>query len=187
MHDSKSLSREIAAELGDWRVDESEQYADHRSTYLVHQSGARLSLAPAWNKPDRLEIAGTYPQGTHNVARFERYEIGVTATRGATTIAKEIRRRLLPAYLAEHRRVLDALHAHDDDRQAATAAARTLASLLRTERISEPRDGSTRANASCYRDGLYGGFTVTARNNVDMELHGLTTEQAEAIARLVTD
>src|SRR5215831_10736070 len=92
------LAAAVAAELGaDWRADVRE--------HLVHVKRAgtdeALHLSVTWNKPTMVRVAGVYPEGSRDVYGLEHHSINVGGGRGAAAIAREITRRLMPAYLVE--------------------------------------------------------------------------------------
>jgi hypothetical protein len=95
----------VADELGDgWRVNtERDAVAE-----LVRGDGARITFGTTnVYSADQLRISGRYPHGvigSDGMYGLGHHVIGVKRERGPAVIAREIERRLLPAYLPELRR-----------------------------------------------------------------------------------
>lgn len=89
---------QIAAALGpDWAVDAT---ADTPGVHIAHRDGRRLLfLRVPYNAPGRLAISGVYPPVDSAYGRdADPVQITVGLTRPAEAVAREITRRLLPAY-----------------------------------------------------------------------------------------
>ena len=94
------LARDVARHLGpNWTLDTSALGERHRPLALNRPDGARLLIGfDDWTRARRVEIWGTYPDRIRITHRLPRHEITVSRARGAQVIAREIVRRLLPAY-----------------------------------------------------------------------------------------
>jgi len=88
---------QIAAALGPgWTVDAT---ADTPGAHLAHPDGRRLFLHVPYNARGRLAIRGVYPPVDSVYGRdADPVEITVSVTRPAEAVAREITKRLLPAY-----------------------------------------------------------------------------------------
>jgi len=75
---------------------------------LDHPDGRGLYLHRRHNDGGRVEIVGAYPHSDYHFRDGEHPSITVAIARGPTVIAREITRRLLPAYTE----VLGKVHAH---------------------------------------------------------------------------
>jgi hypothetical protein len=114
----RSLCGDVARELAElrgeaWAIDQDD-YTSNDSAILTGPDAARLSLAESWQPADKVTISGVYPVGYGR----KQFHAGVSASRGARTIAREVSRRVLDAgYLTELARALASKAA--DDRQSA--------------------------------------------------------------------
>ena len=94
--DMHALAQQIAAHLAGWTA---EAHDGVWLAYLAHADGPKLALR---QDKGRVKVMGTWPVGT-NGAHFYPYntsaDISCALDRGPHAIAKEIQRRLLPAYL----------------------------------------------------------------------------------------
>ncbi len=122
------LAGEVAGLIG-YTVDPPAKDASYRDAVRLHgPDGAALSITRPWNNPLRVSVHAGYPQGTSQVAyHLPEHAITVAVSRGAQAIAREIQRRLLPGYLRDLTKALDALRARAD---AAQARERVAAGLL---------------------------------------------------------
>ncbi len=91
------LTRDVARYLGQkWTVESYEDITNQ--AWLQHKNGWRLYMSSGRDRR-RIKISGQYEQaGWWNLTRVENPRITVARQRGATVIAKEIQRRLLPEY-----------------------------------------------------------------------------------------
>jgi hypothetical protein len=111
----RGLARQVADQLG-WSVD-----GDWDCYGAVIASGDMgLHLHEPHGRAGYVSVVGRYPPTSYHFRRGERDSIGVRADRGPHVIAREIRRRLLPAYVA----TLAAVAEHEAA-EAADAAARS--------------------------------------------------------------
>lgn len=187
------LAAQVAASLGDgWSPEINDQSLEHWGTFLVGPPvagvQARVLFSEPWGSHGRLTITGCYPHSPHGWPRtVKQWEITVNPARGATTIGKEINRRLLPGYLDNLQIVADAIQARNGAASARRAAATRLALLLGAELPPESdRDTSTRlhiriGSASGHLDVDYGG------DSVRIELRSVPVDKAEALIRALLD
>lgn len=88
-----AVGRDVAAALGDgWTS--AQQYS--HSVFLVGPDGAKLMVTASRRQVGKYSVVGCAPDGG---TYWRDTGINVSATRGASAIAREIARRLLPAYL----------------------------------------------------------------------------------------
>lgn len=126
----RQLAGFIANELG-WKVDTADAYAEYPGVYLDGPAGARVYVKPDWRNPDRIELSGTYPDGTRDVYPSPEYvTIGVARDRGPAVMAREITRRLLPKYLPELERVTAAIGRNGEAAEARAAFMAELVDIL---------------------------------------------------------
>ena len=89
----------IAPFLDDWQLNDKDNY---RGLYLCSPDGKGLYFNFPWNKPDRIEIRGIFPNGLNQYWPYsgerEKTEITVSITKTPKKIAQDIKKRLLPPY-----------------------------------------------------------------------------------------
>ncbi len=171
-----ALTRDIATALGNgWQyiAPKDDDELTSRNRYIVN-GDRKVSVGFVWNQRDRVSLRGTFDNGLHQHLpyRAENPEITVAISRGPAVIAREIARRVLPAY--------DALLAQ-------TKARKAEANEFRRKQV-----------ANLVALGAVVGLTLTPRDDVDrfffdggevrvsdddasVTLHGLTIEQARQI------
>ncbi len=173
------LAQQVASALGDgWHYlapkDDDELTA--RNRYIVNGE-RKVSVAFVWNQRDRVSLRGTFNNGLHQHLpyRAENPEITVAISRGPAVIAREMVRRVLPAY--------DALLAQTKTRkaQADDYRAKQIAKLVHlgaTVGLTlTPREDADRF----FFDG---GEVRVSDDDASVTLHGLTIEQAEQVLKL---
>lgn len=90
-----TLAAQIARELGSgWSVDTPNEW----NVRLIGPNREHLPMHVPWNSKGQVRISGSYPIGITTLYGVSLPGIGVSASRGAKAIAKEITRRLLPEY-----------------------------------------------------------------------------------------
>lgn len=170
---ARQIAREVAPLLGEgWVFDDR----DSAGASIAGPDDAELFFYLGYGSKGKVTISSSYPNGTYQkVWKYDRFEIGVSVSRGAAVIAKEIQRRLLPDYLPELARVRQAIADHD----AAEARRDSVAEVLGKIVGSEARGGEIRL----YHSGGYHGAINVGHggDNVRIELGGLSSEQAELI------
>jgi hypothetical protein len=99
------LTREVATHLGEgWAAQAATEDLGYRVVVIQGPDGARVRIGLDWRNAGRVVVSGEYPG---DLARsfeeygLERHEIRVSRARGAQVIAREITRRLMPAYLPD--------------------------------------------------------------------------------------
>lgn len=189
--ETRELARGVAAELGpDWRATVEPGQEDWPGVYLVGPDQAKLYLRGVWNDAGRLQVSGGYPQ---NHGRPQVYSITVARTRGATVIAREITRRLLPSYLKTLAEVIADI---ERDRQAAERRAYNageLAKLIPGATVrDDPRSGSYNTEVRWYDSGTtgrgYGELQLSYHGDgvSVLEIRSISVETAERILRALT-
>lgn len=183
------LAVQVAASLGDgWSPEINDDASEHWGTFLVGPGAgglpARVLFSEPWGSKGRLTISGCYPHSPHGWPReVTQCEITVNPARGATTIGREITRRLLPGYLGNLQIVADTITARTGAATARSAAAARLCAVLGTEQPRESdRDTSIRLHIHTgpvfgHVDVDYGGDTVR------LDLHSVPLAAAEALLR----
>lgn len=174
---SKKVAEGVAPLLGDgWTFKDD---PNHWGGTVLGPDGADLFFRMDGK---RLQISGSYPHGTHQkVWGYEHHSITVSPDRSDEAIAKDIQRRLLPKYLPELANVLERLRLHDEGANAQAEVAKDLARVLGTT----PGVGEV----SIYRSehGIYGRARILHGGNaVNLDLNGLTPEQAHQILTIIT-
>ena len=104
-YEEKEKLREIVSAvapfLGDWQI--SDDKDNYRGIYLSSPDERELQFAFPWNKSDRIEIRGIFPNGLNRYRPYsgnehEKTEITVSAEKPPKRIAQDIKKRLLPPY-----------------------------------------------------------------------------------------
>ena len=107
----------IAAYLKNWKLDTRNP---HRP-YLIN--GAGLSILISHEKGQRLRLSGKAPSDSHGrqygfqywLGRDTEYpQITVSQNREAASIARDIERRLIPAYISLYTQTKDAINKHEE-------------------------------------------------------------------------
>lgn len=180
---TQQLAGFIADELGDaWRIDTSDDFAGHRSTYLDGPDGARLSISLDWRNADRVKVYGVYPR--HEKYGVEHHEIGVGRDRGPAVIAREITRRLLPTYLAELTDVRNDNAERVQMRAARATLAQKLAEIIGGT-IDSDDDRSTSTRVRWYdNERGYGHVQISYRADSISELEVRSASVPSVIAAL---
>lgn len=173
-----ALTANIAVSLGDGWSGVVDDYA--WSATLSGPDGAAVWLSPG-DDGAKLEIHGNYPD--NDAYDVKHVRIGVSVSRGAATIAREITRRVLPEYLTE----LSRIQAHIADRAAMKAKRRAFADEL-AEPIGARVEETDRTNDT--RVTVWNGIRVTI--NLDyraesghVEIHQATPDQMRTIVALL--
>lgn len=189
--DIRTAAEQVALELGDgWIANDGDQLS--HLAYLDGPDDARLAIRYEWNRKHRVAISGYYPDAPYGVVNNDHHSITVNAHRGPETVAKEIRRRLLPGYLPDLEDAKAAIAKHHADTAAANTLAAELGAIL-DARVTPADSGAPggsgirrrQAGVSIYSPGkLYGSLNVD-RYGVSVELSHVTADQARAIARIL--
>lgn len=185
----RQLGAEISAQLGDgWSVDQAEQFQELPVAYLDGPDGARLMLNTDWRDQGRIKVSGCYPTD-HNVYRSESHDIGVSRNRGSVTIAREITRRLMPAYLPELQVSQQALQRSVEAFQARTAAAEQICAALPGTRMPDIDSGRYGYRIYLEIPGPIGGTADLhhAGDGVTLELRSVPTATLLRIFALITE
>lgn len=105
----------------------------------------------------------------------------MSVTRGAKAIAKEIQRRLLPAYLPAFQQALASQRATEARDRAAVALIGRLASILGVR--ADP--GTCSFSLDEAQGSVSGSLETYDGTRVSMTLHGIPAEQATAICEIL--
>jgi hypothetical protein len=183
------LGQEIARNLPDgWTLGGIDM--DLRGVQLVGPDNGHLYVSPLnYGKTDRLEISGSYPQ--NSVYDLPRFEITVSTSRGAATIAREIKRRILDAgYLVS----LAKVHADNATMAANHATRRALAEELAAvlgARVEDEDARSTRSSLSYY--GGADSASVDIRLSyagdqaAEVKIRSLDADTLRAVVRVIAE
>lgn len=165
------------------------------SVALVADDGHELILS---GNGKGVRVSGRYPRRDHDNSSLlhhgpngdEPPAIGVSISRGAQTIAKEIKRRLLPDYLNLWHQAQERYQAYLNDVAMVARVVPRLADAWGGEGLChasaadrDPRRGRVRLP---YDDGRpYGNLEVHSYQSgaVSLELSNLSFKQAEALGR----
>lgn len=178
----------VAAELGEgWSVEVSPDTAENNAT-LLGPDGARVFMhLPLYGNTERFEITGWY--GWQEIRDMYpepvKVSINVGRFRGPAVIAREIQRRILPAYLPELARV----NAWKDKRRTAEAERDRVAADLfrRASDTPGPHAQHTVYVKNAGRDKGTVRMTVGLGGSVDVERMYLTPEQARRLIALLSE
>jgi hypothetical protein len=173
-----ALAHQIAEQLGGFTA----RVHDHGAC-LHGPAGQELWVQRVWNHRDRVQVHGRYPPGDETY-RLASHEITAAIARGPEAIARDITRRLLPAYRTDlqtaRERVAQA--ARDDQHRARTAAR-----LLATIPDARATDGKRETTIHWYDDAA-GSGTIRLHGDgtkATIELRSAPTELASRIAGTV--
>jgi hypothetical protein len=156
--------------------------AEH-GAYLNGPGGAKLHLEQPWNRKGYVSVSGCYPITS---MRPDHVTIAVRTDRGAGILAREIRRRLLPGYLAELAKVT----AHNAAEQHDTGLRLALAGKIRALFA----DGESHMPGHCQSEGrteivislgdLRGGWLKMHGNASEIEFERFRAPADIAVAML---
>lgn len=188
MVDTDVLAAKVASHLDGFTLNTDR---DHWGSVLTATDGRELLLSRPWNHPDRVEVAGLYP----NTDRpHDRAAITVAERRGPETIAAEIHRRLLPDYNRQWREVMDHNRQRQDQHNRCVRAAEGIAAKIPgATAVTETRayrytpDTRVRWNTSP-RDGAigYGHITLTYDGaEAAVDVRSIPVELAEELAEVI--
>lgn len=188
------VAAEVAAALGEgWSV------ATDRVTVgadIAHTDGRALFIRELWNAKGRWTIAGIYPESPAS-DRFAgdgkpMPRITVAATRTPAAIAREITRRLLPAYetrLADVRAHI--VRATDDAAERERVAALLCAALPGTRPVAQHSGTRIQLSLPSLPASMYGTGEVNYSGTVELHLRSMPVAVAvavlEAVARFNDD
>lgn len=186
-----TLAREIAPALGDgWTVDDDREPYDW-AAFINGPNGATVRIGvDRYGSPEsgKVECYAFLPNGSRDVLRYDengRHVINVSESRGAAVIAREIARRLLPAYLEQ---LADVNGRIARQNAAATLRAETIESLARDFKGSVASNGH-KPNEARFGHGsrdYYGSVEIRHDSkSVDLEIHGLPVDLARKIAAIL--
>lgn len=196
------LTQAVAESLGaDWFVPEQEDCNWSRKIQHKVLNATLYVAGDGYNKPTKVNISGSmnvgegnkYVEVYENVKRndythWERVSAGsisVTIARGPEVIAKEIKRRLLPEYL----RILALANAQvEKDRQYKATKLFNLERMAKAAGVTllkPDKDYIDRRESFSIRYGELYGDVQAGEKDVEIKLHSLTLEQAEALLRFV--
>jgi hypothetical protein len=187
------LAQDIAANLGGgtpewgWRVERIDPDYGRGQAVLAGPGGAVLYVYPFakglnadW---DRIVISGGYPHQEMQEAggiRAERYSITVSAAKPAGIIAKDIKRRLFPEYLAELERVREAIRRHGEVRVQREAFMAEVAAMFGKDPERSIGKGKDTAQLSIYEMARGSAEVVVngAPDTVNIKLSSIPREVA---------
>jgi len=170
------LAKDIAAYLGDgWKGSYQELYGWRDVALIVNDDRATLSVYPT---PDgRATISGHYPDG-YNPYRQQSKDITVALSRGTEVIAKEIKRRFLPEYLASYRDAVERSWRSYEFEVARTTAMSKLAAILHepangnTIHLSLPwSDDDKEPDSQWQHDSFYGKVSLTSEHYGELNIN----------------
>jgi hypothetical protein len=180
------LAARIAAELGHeytLELGELEHYREVRGPGF-----ARLGIGRDWNNRERarrLRISAEFPktQRGESMAPYHRDGLSITVSRDKTpaAIARDIRRRLIPAAAHAWQEAETRRREHNRTNDEAAALAAELAGIL----AMVPRQNDGRADGWNFYTSQGGQLTVNAYGGVRAELRSCGPEFAVELARLL--
>jgi hypothetical protein len=174
----QELAKDVAALLtGSWTPHPNDEDGNWRA-YILGANGEKLFLSNTWAGKDRVYASGILPNG-HT---FADGGITVAATKSAAQIARDIERRLLPAYQTALAEAKDKIAKENAAEQA------RLATLAEVEKIIDlPFTTDHQGNrASRYVEA--GIIRVEYADNVQIErFHSVTLDQFRRIVAAVPE
>jgi len=191
------LAEAVAAELGaGWSVDTTE--SGGHGCHLDGPDDVRLWLHDPnsvylypGRKLGKVEISGSYPQGTDRIVYgVQRHKIGVTGTRPAAAIARDITRKLLDDVTAELVKIRTRLAEFYADHTARHAVRDELAATLPGARVGGENDSDTSSYIDSYRpDDSYSKWRLNSDGSQVSELtiRSLPIDKARRIAAILAE
>ena len=194
--DVHELAKRLAMVLGSGWTYETPKVQDGdrspRYASLRHTEGYGMHLAPIWNKPDRLEISGTWPKNFKGMVQVphipygtpvkeQRPEITVATARGGEAIAAEIQKRFLPLYVSKWQEMAKEAKRQDDHEAGQLALIEKLAALTGEKLSDHNRERKTFTWKS---GGWYSDIEVYSPTDATLKLR-VNAEQAERILKML--
>lgn len=191
------LTPAIAQELGGKVKDQGLGDIKGVSTEVELEGGASVVLvAEVQSGQARVKAYGSWPRGEDQYLfrphpNDKLVRITAAMSRGAEAVAGDIERRLLPTYLEQYQEQLEIRDASDARKRLQRDKTKVLARVFGAE--ARWTDPSLRREPKIYRwerEGLMveGHVTVTGgKVEVNLELRGLTEEQAHQIAEILNE
>lgn len=161
-----------------WQYKQPAPNESQRWATLVGPDGASISVSQVWNQKGRLQISCHFPGG--NWGAEKRPIISVSISKRPEDIARDIERRLLPAYLPLYQKAVERLRAEEEREAADLALAARLAAILGVEPLG--------TEINWYGTGDFRGGSGTIRvsgGNVSFDLRWIDPEKAEAIINIL--
>jgi hypothetical protein len=186
MDDMKAFTGLVATALGDDWTASNGTWSDGQDAYLDGPDGARVHLLPGRNvaQSGRLVLIGYWDTAESRERAYDArpHSITVAPTTSPERVARELSRRLLPAYLAERLEVLGTMESRERWEEARQA---TIAELL----VSS---GGTRLGESYREDIRVGeierGGKIRVQNSELVEFDvELPKPLALLVARVIRD
>jgi hypothetical protein len=195
MKTGTEIAAEVVRHLDGWELVQRDERYSHFATIRRAEgdyAGAEITFSVSSHGADagRCSIGAVWPRlsnGQHYTPRKDEVRrISVNGERSSVEIAREVQRRLLPAYLPAYSRAVSYLAACAAEEDAAKRVLATLASILGEEVATTRRSGEHRLYSSRRERGsatieVFSGSEMS----VTMRLHSLTPALAERVARVL--
>ncbi|WP_188187533.1 hypothetical protein [Nonomuraea sp. SYSU D8015] len=166
-----TMARDVAREMGGWDV----RGGPWPNQFYIYDGDQKLCLTfDDLDDTGRVNISTSYPERSGEVYGVRQYNIGVSFKRGAAVIAREIKRRLLPNYLAELERVKKEIAEFVEAERRQVANAKAIAGALGVEcaAVVHPSGIYVRTGYSGdYQDVGRPEFRVLGSGNVEIKIH----------------
>jgi len=180
----RDLTLKVAAAMGEgWRgeVDDSDGADRDPWCARIHgPEGACVFLSATWGPRGMLHASGSIPNEAYRITRVENTWINMAWTKTPEQMARDITRRLLPAYLPELQKAQACIDHDREYRAGKVETARRAAAILGGElptRLDDDRDIHVyRTRARSYYDAV-----AVGPDRVSLKVD-LTTDQ---LARMV--
>lgn len=185
----------IAAALGGWKLLPVRDAADWFAEIRSPDNNLTLYINNTWKK-DRLVINGQYydetntkrlsPKDTYALKYDETLpEITVANDRPAEAIAKDIQRRLLPAYAALLGATRQRATDQADVRAQEVAAITEVAEVVGEDVRGDKENQNARLSVSISRGDVYGDIETYSANGFKVEFRNVPKATVIAIATLI--
>ena len=98
-----SIAKSICPLLeGEWLINQDLIDQNYPGVFITNLAGKQLQFKSPWNNEERLEISGSFLDGLNSYLSYhsnrEKTEITVAKSKSPEQIARDIRKRLMPAY-----------------------------------------------------------------------------------------
>lgn len=189
---AQEITAGIARLMPGWSVEKSDC---SWSATLKGPDGEGLHIDTSYHRlgRDKIRINGVYPRegGNHfgQAVTSNLPEIGVSVSRPAADIVKEINRRLLPRYREVLAKAREAQERHHSFQNGIEALAEELAKLVGYKKPPERPSHRSAGYVDIPSDSsqFYGSAQINSPESVDIAIHSARPEVARRVLKALMD